>query len=377
MRVRLRSGHRRVFVKVAAVSGVLLPVLLSAQTAAATVARGAYQQTNLVSDQPGVARHQDSHLVNPWGLSSGPTTPFWASDNGAGVSTLYDGTGQPFPAAAPLVVRIPPPPGSPEGTNSTPTGTVFNSTTDFVITKGGSTGPSRFLFATEDGTIAAWKIDSDPNNAIITIDKSASGAVYKGLTLGSTASGNFLYAANFHDATIDVFDKDFHQVALAGSFTDPNLPAGYAPFNVQNLNGLLYVTYALQDAERQDDVAGAGHGFVDIYDTSGHLLRRFASGGTLNSPWGLAIAPAGFGAFNRNVLVGNFGDGHINGFDRTTARFRGQLGDGSGHPIAIEGLWALRFGNAGPNFDSNTLYFTAGPDDETHGLFGSLKPAED
>jgi len=208
------------------------------------------------------------------------------------------------------------------------------------------------------------------------VDNSGSAAVYKGLAFGSNASGNFLYASNFRAARIDVIDKSFAPAALAGSFSDPNIPLGFAPFDIQNLNGTLYVTYAKQDATRHDDVAGPGLGFVDAFDTSGNLLRRIASGGALNSPWGLAIAPSGFGPFHNDLLVGNFGDGTINAFDLGTLKFHGQLGDGTGHPIQNDGLWALRFGNGGAGGPTNTLFFTAGLNDEQDGLYGSIVSVE-
>jgi len=326
-----------------------------------------YQQTNLASDIPGLAAFTDPHLINPWGISFGPTTPFWISDNGAGVTTLYSGAGQPFPPASPLVVTIPPPMGSPTGTVSTPTGQVFNSTTDFVVSAGGHSGASRFIFATEDGTISGWNPTVDATHAITGVDNSPSGAIYKGLALGSAQGSNFLYAANFHAGTIDVFDGSFHPAQLAGSFTDSAIKRGYAPFNIQNLGGQLFVTYALQDADGKDDVAGPAHGFVDIFSTDGQLVRRFATHGTLNSPWGLTLDPTG-----SMVLVGNFGDGRINVFDLASGDFLGQLRDTSNRKITISGLWALSYGNGGPGFDQTSLYFTAGLDDEAHGLFGKL-----
>jgi len=338
---------------------------------------GFYRQTNLVSDLPKIAKFQDPNLVNPWGLSHGPATPWWVSDNGKGVSTLYKGDGTPFPVGSPLVVTIPPPSG---GTSSAPTGNVFNGTSDFVVTKNNVSGPSLFIFATEDGTISGWNLTVDKTNAIREVDNSASGAVYKGLALGHNASGNFLYATNFHAGTIDVFDAHFASAKLAGSFTDPNLPpcndptkACFAPFGIQNINGKLYVTYALQKLpDKHDDQAGPGNGFVDVFDTNGHLLQRLISRGQLNSPWGLALAPTGFGRFGKDLLVGNFGDGHINAYEPGTGAFRGQLKDQRGNPITINGLWALGFGNGALAGPTDTLFFTAGINDEADGLFGSI-----
>jgi uncharacterized protein (TIGR03118 family) len=342
---------------------------------------GFYRQTNLVSDIPGKARVTDPNLVNPWGLSHGPATPWWVSDNGKGVSTLYKGDGTPFPVGSPLVVTIPPPAGSPAGTTSAPTGNVFNGTSDFVVTENNVSRPSLFIFATEDGTISGWNLTVDKTNAIREVDNSASGAVYKGLALGHNASGNFLYATNFHAGTIDVFDAHFASAKLAGSFIDPKLPpcsndktkACFAPFGIQNINGKIYVTYALQKLpDKHDDQAGPGNGFVDVFDTSGHLLQRLISHGELNSPWGLALAPQGFGRFGKDLLVGNFGDGHINAYKPGTGAFRGQLKDQKGNPITINGLWALGFGNGALAGPTDTLFFTAGINDEADGLFGLI-----
>lgn len=372
MRSRRLSARFRLLSIAAALSTTLL---LALQTALPAQARhGFYQQTNLVSDQPGVAKVTDPHLVNSWGIVHSPTSPFWISDNGTGVSTLYNGAGMPFPVNAPLVVTIPPPKGSPAGTTAAPTGVVFNGTSGFVVKKGKVSGAALFIFATEDGTISGWNRDVDPTHAILAADKSKASpsAVYKGLAIGSNAKGTFLFATNFRAGTIDVFNSHFHQVRLAGSFTDRFLPRGYAPFGIANLNGKLYVTYALQDAQKHDDVAGAGHGFVDVYDTNGHLIRRLISRGPLNSPWGLAIAPSHFGQFSNDLLVGNFGNGRINAISPRTGFFLGQLRDKNDKPITIDGLWGLDFGNGANAGPTTTLFFTAGPDGESHGLFGSL-----
>jgi uncharacterized protein (TIGR03118 family) len=338
-----------------------------------------YLQNNLVSDIAGVARFTDPNLVNPWGITASPNGPFWISDNGTGVSTLYDGNGHSIPAASPLVVTIPLPPGS-TAANASPTGIVFNATSDFTVSSGNLSGPAVFIFATEDGTISAWNPTVNRTNAILEVDKSiiptpVNGAVYKGLALGSNANGNFLFAANFRSGAIDVFDKNFAAATLAGSFTDPNLPAGFAPFDIANFGGQLFVTYAKQDATQHDDVAGPGNGFVDVFDTNGNFIKRFASQGTLNSPWGMAMAPASFGQFAGDLLVGNFGDGRINAFDPASGAFLGQLQTDVGTPLAINGLWGLDFGNGIGSGSPNTLFFTAGIGDEGHGLFGSVTPA--
>jgi uncharacterized protein (TIGR03118 family) len=326
----------------------------------------AHLQTNLVSDVPGVASQTDSNLANPWGIASSATSPFWVADNHTGLSTLYNTSGTPQS----LVVTVPPAAG---GTQGSPTGIVFNGSTDFQVSAG---SPARFIFATEDGTISGW---ASGTAAILKVDKSASEAIYKGLAIGNNGTSNFLYAANFHENKIDVFDAAFASATLGGSFGDPTIPAGYAPFNIQNIGGVLYVTYALQDADAEDDVPGLGHGFINKFDLNGNFIARFASRGTLNSPWGMAVAPAGFGGFANALLVGNFGDGRINAFNPATGAFLGQLADDSGgQAISIEGLWGLKFGNGGNGGDANTLYFAAGiagPDElEDHGLFGSIKP---
>jgi uncharacterized protein (TIGR03118 family) len=375
MHVRLVPGRRLL----ASVLG--LAVLLALALPAAAVfarsaasqptpaAQGFYQQTNLVSDIAGVAKFTDAHLVNPWGLVHGPSTPWWVSDNGTGVSTLYDGHGK----AIPLVVTIPPPAGSPAGTTAAPTGVVFNGGSGFVVSENGKSGPSLFIFATEDGTIAGWNPNVDLNKAVLAVDHSkvGAGAVYKGLAINT--SGTLIYATNFRFGTVDVFDANFHQVSLAGSFTDPNLPQGYAPFGIQNIGGNLYVTYAKQNAQKHDDVAGPGHGFVDVYDANGNLIHRLISRGRLNSPWGLALAPANFGKFSNALLVGNFGDGRINAFDPNTGASLGSLKNSRGVAIQIDGLWALAFGNGNAAGQTNELFFTAGIGGEAHGLFGKIQ----
>src|SRR5437660_3573034 len=322
-----------------------------------------YQQHNLVSDGAVPADFVDPALVNAWGLVASGTSPWWVADNGTDLSTLYNGnTG----AKVPLTVSVP----------GAPTGIVFNGGAGFVITNGTARGPARFIFAGEDGTISGWNPGVAPTSAVTAVDNSASGAVYNGLAIASTSAGDRLYATNFHAGTVDVFDASFHPVA--GGFTDPSLPAGYAPFGIRSLNGVIYVTYALQNADRHDDVAGQGHGFVDAFDDAGNLLRRVASKDRLNSPWGLAIAPDDFGKFSGNLLVGNFGDGHINAIDLNASsgkgelQERGQLHAADGRPIAIDGLWAIAFGNGAAGGPRNALFFTAGPFDEEHGLFGRL-----
>lgn len=339
---------------------------------------GFYQQTNLVSDLAGVAALQDTSLVNPWGIVHGPGTPFWISENGTGGTELFNGQGQLIKVTttgAPVV--IPPPMGSQPGTLSAPTGVVFNGTTGFVVSSASGSGAARFIFATEDGTISGWSPAAGRNSAVLKVDNSP-GAVYKGLAIGSTGGNTYLYATNFRAGRIDVFDSTYAPATLDGSFTDPGLPRGYAPFGIANIGGNLIVTYAVQDAALHDDVAGPAHGVVDEYDTDGHLLARLVSHGRLNSPWGVALAPANFGRFSNDLLIGNFGDGRINAYSAPTTPageldFQGQLRDQNNRPITIDGLWGLAFGDgvAAPP-TTPTLFFTAGLNHEADGLFGTL-----
>lgn len=346
---------------------VLVTALFASNVSAHSFSKGFYQQDNLVSDQAGVARVTDPNLSNAWGIAFGPNTPVWIADNHTGLSTLYDGQGNPFPVGSPLVVTIPLPKG---GTGAAaPTGVVFNDTKDFSVSEGGKSGASLFIFATEDGTISGWNANVDRTHAILKVDNSASGAVYKGLARGSDDGRNFLFATNFNSGNVDVYNKDFKWVK---SFTDNDVPAGYAPFGIRNINGWLYVTFALQDSAKHDDVHGAGHGFVDIFRTDGHLVKRLISQGPLNSPWGLVLAPSGFGQFSHALLVGDFGDGVINAFNAKSGDFLGSLKDKNGNLIAIDGLWGLAFGNGNKAGDRHTLLFTAGPNGENNGLFGTI-----
>jgi uncharacterized protein (TIGR03118 family) len=318
------------------------------------IARGAninsYVQTNLVSDLPGVAANQDPDLVNPWGLVQGPT-PFWAADNGTGKSTLYTGSGTKLG----LVVTLP-------AAGSDPTGIVFNGTSGF--------GGDHFIFATESGTIVGW---SSGTTAAVTAT-GAAGSIYKGLGISS----NLVYAANFGLGRIDVFDTNFNPVSTTGNFKDPTLPAGYAPFNIQNLGGNLYVTYA-KTSGGTDEVDGPGLGFVSEFKLNGTFVKRIATQGALNAPWGLAVAPSNFGAFSSDLLVGNFGDGKINAYNPTTGTMVGTLDGINGSPFAVPGLWGLSFGNGSAGTSPNSLYFNAGiagPGNvEDHGLFGGLTVA--
>ncbi|HAB15358.1 MAG TPA: TIGR03118 family protein [Verrucomicrobiota bacterium] len=348
--------------KASYIRSFLLPGALALGFCPKSLLARSFIEHDLVSDIPGRADHTDPNLSNPWGISLSPTSPFWVADNKTGVSTLYDGEGVPRS----LVVSIPPPGG---GTPpASPTGTVFNGGSGFEVAPG---LPARFLFATEDGTISGWNPAAAPTAAILKVDHSGT-ALYKGLAIGNNGSADHLYAANFKEGSIDVFDTAFAPASLSGSFTDPTLPAGYAPFNIQNLGGKLYVTYALQDGGQKDDVPGAGHGFVDVFDLNGNLLQRLVSQGALNSPWGLVIGPEDFGPFEGDLLVGNFGDGRINAYDLSSGKFLGSLKGPDGKPIEIEGLWALTAGNGANGGDEDDLYFTAGISDEEHGLFGEI-----
>jgi uncharacterized protein (TIGR03118 family) len=331
---------------------------------------GTFTATALVANQGGKAPVTDAKLANAWGVARSGTGPWWVANNHSGTSTLYDGNGTPFPIGTPLVVTIPPPAGSPPGAEGAPTGIVFNATTDFVLTNG---MPAVFIFDTEDGTFAGWNLNSGAV-AEITKDDSDEGAIYKGLAIGKDGSASRLYATNFHAGTVDVYDGAFADVDRDGAFTDPNIPDGYAPFGIQNIGGNIFVTYAKQDEDKVDDVAGSGNGYVDEYDAAGNLLRRFASRGQLNAPWGIALAPASFGKFGGSLLIGNFGNGRINAFNPDNGAFQGSLKTMGGGPLEIEGLWGLEFGNGASAGSANSLYFAAGPDDETNGLFGMVTP---
>jgi uncharacterized protein (TIGR03118 family) len=318
--------------------------------------------TRLVADQ-GAATTIDPNLINSWGIAFGPTGLLWVANNGTGTATVYNGDG----TKVPMTVGIP-------GTGDSqgvPTGVILNSTIDFPIIGLGqpltSVGPATFIFAGEDGTISAWNALTPNGNAVLVADRSAEGAVYKGIAMAANGGQNFLYATNFHNNTIDVYDHNF---AFVNSFTDPGMVAGFAPFGIANIGGQLFVTYAKQLApDNHDDQAGVGNGFVDVFNPNGTLARRFASNGTLNSPWGIALAPANFSRFGGDILIGNFGDGLIGAYDPNTGALVDELRDSSGNAISIDGLWGLAFG---PFPGATTLYFASGPQQESHGLVGTL-----
>jgi len=395
----------------------LVAVFISYLGTPAAVKTGGYVPTDLVVnkspliDKNGISRTGtvDPNLLNPWGVTEIPTgSPFWISDNAAGLATLYN-----VPAGAPnsvtinpLVVSIP----TPVGSSGAPTGTVFNPLSDpsnpnpgFVISgvdanNKPTSKPARFLFATEDGTIVGWNSGvgtsrssfNGPNGAstqgIIAVDNSgnnftvppssATGAVYKGLAIATDANGvTRLYVTNFRSGMVEMYDVNFHALTSPPAFVDPKLPDSYAPFNIVPIDGELFVTFAVQNAEKHDDVAGQSHGIVDVFDLDGTFRQRFAQHDQLNSPWGVALAPTGFGELGGALWIGNFGNGHINAFDPETGKFLSKVRDPEGQAILIDGLWTITFGsNNGNGGSANTLYFTAGPNGETDGLFGSLNP---
>jgi uncharacterized protein (TIGR03118 family) len=329
-----------------------------------------YMQTNLVADTMGPAGAVDSNLVNPWGVSRSSGSPWWVSDNGTGVATLYGGAGN----AIPLVVTIP---AAVSGQTGTPTGQVFNGTTDFELAKG---KPALFIFATADGTISGWNPNVKPTTAVIKVNtKSAS--VFKGLAEATVMDGehgptNYLYAADFRKGQVDVFDTNFHRVFFPNAFDDTRIPEGFAPFNVQNIGGNIYVAFAKQDSQKHDEIDGAGLGFVDVFSPTGRLLRRLQSGRFFNAPWGMAQAPSDFGAYSHDILIGQFGSGAILVFDPVTGSFKDSLRDAKNGSIKIDGLWSIAFGGGTTSGPSNTLFFTAGTDRQQHGLFGAITAIE-
>ncbi len=334
-----------------------------------------YDAKVLVADIP-PAPHIDTHLVNPWGVAFNPQGFVWVSDNGTGFATLYDGLGNPAPAANPLIVQIPAAPGSTE--HGKPTGIVFNGGGGFAVTSNGKTGNSAFIFATEDGLIAGWAPSVDMTHAIQAYPKAGdppSDAVYKGLAIATSAVGNTIYAADFVGGKIDVFNSTFAKIDLAGNFTDPDLQKDFSPFNIQNINGHLFVTYAVREEGEDDETAGPSLGIVNEFDANGNFVRRFATRGRLNAPWGIALAPATFGVFANAMLIGNFGDGAINAYDAATGDFKGQLRGTDHRALRLDGLWGMAFGNDLNSQPKSTLFFAAGPDDETHGVYGSITPA--
>ncbi|MGF6505213.1 TIGR03118 family protein [Paraburkholderia sp. 32] len=336
----------------------------SSSSSASPSVQSSFAATALVSDGAVPAAHTDANLKNPWGVAFNPKGFVWVADNGTNVATLYDGNGVPQS----LVVTIP------DGKNgsASPTGIVFNGTQSFRVTENGKSGVAAFIFTGEGGTITAWAPAVGPTNAFVMYDDGTGGAVYKGLALAAMNNGNFLYATDFHNDKIDVFDTSFTKVAMPGAFTDPAIPAGFAPFGIQAIGSNLFVTYAMQDAAKHDDVPGAGLGMVDVYDTAGNLKQRFATGGPLNAPWGIAQAPGNFGSMSGAILIGNFGDGMINAFNASSGQSMGQISGPNGSPIVEQGVWGIAFGNDLSNQPSSTLFFAAGPNDEADGVYGRI-----
>jgi uncharacterized protein (TIGR03118 family) len=338
----------------------------------------AYLRTDLVSNTQNLVQPKDPNLQNAWGVANSPGGPLWVSDNNDGLSTLYDGNG----VKQGLTVTIPVPAGRAAPPAATPTGMVWNPTSGFAITVGATSVPATFIFDSEDGTIVAWNPTADPvtagqSTATRVIDNSSKGAVYKGLAFGTNKHGNFLFATNFATGAVEVYDKNFAPATLDGNFSDPDIPTGFAPFGIANIDNNLYVTYAKQNAQKNDVVPGAGLGFVNVFTTDGVLIKRFASRGALNAPWGVTRATQNFGRFSGSILIANFGQGGnfagwINAFDGgDSSDFLGSLRDAKGKPIAIDGPWALVFGTF-LNSDADTLYFTAGPNQQQNGLFGKI-----
>jgi uncharacterized protein (TIGR03118 family) len=323
-----------------------------------------YTSTTLVSDGSIPAAHTDPNLQNGWGVAFNPTGTFWVSDNTTHKSTLYDGNG----VVQSLVVTIPDGANGPAG----PTGIIFNSTSDFIISSGGNSSKAVFVWCTDAGTIAAWSPKVLPTQAVTAFDDASGGAIYRGLTAATVNGQNMLYAADFHNGKVDVFNATFQKVQLDGQFKDPNLPAGFAPFGIQTIGNNIFVTYAKQNATAVAQVVGAGLGVLDEFDTSGHFVKQFAAvGGVLNAPWGVALAPADFGPLSNELLVGNFGDGTIETFDPNSGKDLGKLMLNNGQPFTQHGLWGISFGNDVDNQPKNTLFYAAGPS-KTTGVFGRI-----
>ena len=359
----MQSGRWRWSLGVAAVGALALTSVAPAQAGGHPSAASTYDQVNLVSDLPGKAQITDPNLVNPWGLSFSPTSPLWVSDNGTNVSTLYQGgIHGSAESIVPLVVKIP---------GGAPTGQTFNGTSDFVVHDAkGNSAPAVFIFDGESGHISGWNPavggGTRAQNAVV-----SRGAVFKGLSMGSVAGEPRLYAADFSARTVDVYNGKFDRVITQGNFEDPQLPANFAPFNVAVLDGMVYVAYAQRDKQHTDEVDGAGLGRVDIFTPSGNLMARMHDHSALNAPWGLAIAPTGFGSFSGDLLVGNFGNGRIHAYNPQNLSFVGTLRNSHHNPITIDGLWALLPGN-GVQSGADQVIFSAGPNDEKHGLLGTL-----
>jgi len=386
----MNSFHKAQYAGASAIMGLTLAITCFGQHAAAQITQH-YKQTNLTSNLASLAPTMDADLVNSWGLARSSISPWWVADNGTGLSTLYNATG----AKQRLVVTIPP--GDTQASTGTPTGTVYNGdSTAFLLAPG---KPAIFLFVTEDGTISGWNPGVKATQAVIMVNQKDA-SVFKGVTIATVQTGSgsqtYLYAADFRQGRVEVFDTNFKPIQMRddgdrddradfdhdrgndhnAGFDDPRLPRGYAPFNVQNIGGNIYVSFAKQDSAKHDELHGAGMGFVDVFSPRGSLLARLQAGPWFNAPWGLAMASSDFGAYSHNVLVGQFGSGEVLAFDPVTGKFKGKLNGVDNNPIHIDGLWAIAFGNGANAGPATSLYFTAGPDDETNGLFGTLTAVE-
>jgi len=335
-----------------------------------TTTASGFVATHLVSNinsasNPYSGSNADPNLVNAWGIAFNPQGFVWVANNGTSTSTLYDGAGVPQS----LVVTIPAGGAGP----AKPTGIVFNGSSAFRVTQGGVSGASAFIFAGEGGTISGWSPSVNMTNAVVAVDNGAKGKIYKGLAIASVGGAPRLYAADFHNGVVDVFDGNFAPVVVGGAFVDPSLPAGYAPFGIQAIGSRIFVSYAKQDDQAEDEVGGSGLGAVDVFDTAGNFVQRLiAVGGKLNAPWAMVMSPADFGPFSNDLLVGNFGDGRINVFDPVSGAFLGTLSDGNGTPLVFDGLWGLAFGNGINSQPTNTLFYAAGPADESNGAYGRI-----
>ncbi len=341
-------------------SRVFKQLKLCSFAAAATILAGNawaqhYEQANLVSNLSSLAPHTDPNLVNGWGIARTSASPWWVSDNGTGHATMYDGDGN----RQSLVVTVP----------GSPTGTVFNGSGDFELAPG---KPARFIFVSENGTISGWNPDVNATNAMVVVNNPD--AVFKGVAIATVGSERFLFATDFHAGRIDVFDTSFNTVANGQGFRLRKNPRGLVPFNIQNIGGNLFVTFAKQDAARHDDVPGAGNGLVAMFTPRGKLIGVFEHVSALNAPWGLALAPADFGLFSHHLIVGQFGSGEILAFDIATGAFEGNLLTPEGQSIVIDGILGIGFGNGGTAGPANTLFFAAGPNSQSNGLFGRLDP---
>ncbi len=345
-------------------------------------ATSSFTDTALVADNTTVvasATTIDANLQNPWGIAVAPGLPFWIADNNSNLSTLYSGTGQietgTVTGSNSVGITIP---SSAAGVQSNPTGQVYNGSGGFLIPTPNGSETALFMFDGEGGTIAAWAQDSGATAVTAYDDGLSNGtqhAVYKGLAIGTVSGATYLYATDLHNNKVDVFDSSFSKpAAMQGKFIDPTIPAGFVPFGIAAVNGQLYVTFAMQDAAMHDEVTGAGLGYVDVFDFSGNFVSRFASAGALNAPWGIAVAPSGFGSIAGDVLIGNFGDGTINIFtpDGSLATYEGHLSVTNGGTFSVPGLWSLTFGNGDPDKPLTTLFYTAGFADQTDGVFGSI-----